>query len=336
MSQLLAASIGSYPRTGEDKDQQRYPRATGHFERKEISAHALRDVEQSVAQELIREQLDAGVDEATDGLIAWPDPISRFTRHLSSTRMSGLARYFDNNFYYRIPVITAKPKIGPPISPAEFRFARDISNKPIRAILTGPLTLALHTTATAKGLDRLPALVEFFTDVIAQEVAALAAENAPVIQIDEPSLVAHPEHLPFFKEAAAKLAAVKGKSKLALALFFGSSAPLVDALKDLPFDVWHIDIVKDRSDMLLKLAGAPKTVAVGLGILDGRSTLLESTDSVAAALNGWLGERSGAVHYLSASCGLELLPRKSAGAKLRRLAEIRRQLDGLTVGVPRA
>lgn len=335
MTQLLAASIGSYPRTGEDKDQQRFPRALGHFERKEISAHALRDVEQSVAQEIIREQLDAGVDEVTDGLIKWFDPISRFTAHLSSTKSGGLVRYFDNNFYYRQPLITASPKIGPPVSPLEFRFARDVSNKPVRAILTGPLTLAMHTGATAKAYVKLPARVDFFTDVLIQEVAGLAAENATVIQIDEPSLVAHPEYLPLVKAAAAKLAAVKGKSRLAIALYFGSALPVLDSLKDMPFDVWHVDILRNRPEALLKLAAAPKTVAVGLGVLDGRTTTLEPADAVAASINGWLADRSGATHYLSASCGLEYLPRKSASAKLQRLSDIRRQLAGIVVGTPR-
>lgn len=335
MSQLLAASIGSYPRTGEDKDQQRYPRALGHFERKEISAHALRDVEQSVVQEIIREQLDAGVDEATDGLISWPDPISRFTRHLSATKLTGLARYFNNNFYYRVPVITGKPRIGPAISAAEFRFARGISNKPVRAVLTGPITLALHARATAKPYDKLATRVDFFTDVIAQEVAALASENAPVIQIDEPSLTVQPDCLALLKGAAGKLAASKGRSRLALAVYFGSSVPLIDSLKDLPFDVWQVDVISDPA-ALDKLKAAPHTVAVGIGIVDARSTRLEPVEATADMVGRWLSARGESTNYLSPSCGLEFLPRKSAAAKLHRLAEIRHHLGGIALGAPRA
>jgi hypothetical protein len=69
MPELRTAHIGSYPRIGESKDQQRYRRGYGHFERKEISAHAFRDVEQSVIHELILEQIAAGVDEVTDALL---------------------------------------------------------------------------------------------------------------------------------------------------------------------------------------------------------------------------------------------------------------------------
>jgi 5-methyltetrahydropteroyltriglutamate--homocysteine methyltransferase len=336
MSHLLAASIGSYPRTGEDKDQQRYPRALGHFERKEISAHALRDVEQSVAQEIIREQLDAGVDEPTDGLIAWPDPISRFTRHLSNVKHGGLSRYFDNNFYYRMPIIGGKPKIGPAVSTAEFHFAKSISNKPVRAVLTGPVTLALHTGASAKPYDRLQARVDLFTDVIVQEVAALAGEGATVIQIDEPSLVSFPAHAPLLAPAAARFAAAKGHARLAIALYFGSPAPLIDALKSLPFDIWQLEALVDLSGLLERLSSAPSHVTLGLGILDGRSTRMEPADGVAGQLNAWLAGRKNATHYVTPSCGLEYLPRPAASAKLRRLVEIRRNLGGVVLEVPGA
>lgn len=332
MSHLSAASIGSYPRTGEDKDQQRYPRALGHFERKELSAHAVRDVEQSVAQEIIREQLDAGVDEATDGLIAWPDPISRFTRHLSNVRTGGLARYFDNNFYYRVPLIGGKPKIGPAVSSAEFHFAQSVSNKPIRAVLTGPVTLALHTRASVKPYDRLAARVELFTEVIAREAAALAAEGAAVIQIDEPSLVAHPEHAGLLAAAAAKIAAARGQSKLAIALYFGSPAPVLNALKELPFDMWQVELLGDTAGLLARLSEAPGHVTIGLGILDGRSTVIEPVEAVAAPLAAWLSQRSDKSHVLSPSCGLEFLFRATAAAKLRRLVDIRRHLNGVAVG----
>src|SRR5688572_23029935 len=110
MIQLRTASIGSYPRIGEEKDQQRHRRALTHFQNKEISAHALRDVEQSVIQEVVREQISAGLDEVTHGLITWQDPISHFCGNLGGVKIGGLTRFFDTNFYYRLPEITAKPK----------------------------------------------------------------------------------------------------------------------------------------------------------------------------------------------------------------------------------
>ena len=198
--------------------------------------------------------------------------------------------------------------------------------------MTGPLTLAMHVRATAKPYDKLPVRIEFFTDVIAREIAALAAENATVIQIDEPSLVFHPENFTLLNKAWARLAAAKGKARLALGLYFGNVSPLVDGLKDLPFDIWQLEVGRGNEDLLRKLSSAPARVTLGLGVVDARSTWMEPADATAAALSGWLAGRADASHYLTPSAGLEFLPRLAAQAKLRRLSEIRRLLSAAPAG----
>ncbi|MBV9080711.1 MAG: hypothetical protein JO102_06290 [Elusimicrobia bacterium] len=326
MTPILIASIGSYPRTGEEKDQQRFPRALGHFERNEISAHALRDVEQSVTQEVIREQIEAGVDEVTDGLLTWTDPISRFCRNISGVKYGGLTRYFDNNFYYRVPILPAKSKIQPPTG-VELKFARESSHKPVRAIITGPLTLAHHARGAAKPLDKLAARIDFFADVLAPEVASLAAQGAQVIQIDEPSLAAHPEDRALAEKAWAKLAAAKGAATLGIAIYFGPSIPLLDSLKDLPFGLWQLDTTVEGPALLTKLAAASPKQILGLGVVDGRTTRLEAAEAVADAVQPLVEKAKAERLYLTPSSGLEFLPRREAWAKLRRLVEARRVLQ---------
>jgi len=326
MTLLQVASIGSYPRTGDEKDHQRYPRALGHFERKEISAHALRDVEQSIVQEVIREQVDRGADEVTDGLVTWSDPISRFCRNLSGVKSGGLARYFDNNFYCRVPILPAKPKLSTPVL-ADYNYAKGCSNRPVRAVLTGPLTLARHTRSESKLYDKLAARVALFTDVIACEVAALAKENAPVIQIDEPALTnASSEERKLAAAAFAKLVAAKGASKIALAVFYGPVFPIVDYLIGLPADILQLDLSVDGSAVIQRLSVAPPRNVLGLGAANGRSTVLESVEELLFLVRPFV-DKAPAKIYLTPSCGLELVPRSTAMAKLGRLAELRTSLS---------
>lgn len=325
MTQFHVASIGSYPRTGEDKDRQRYPRALGHFERKEISAHALRDVEQSVVQELIREQIDHGADEVTDGLVTWSDPISRFCRHLTNVEPSGLARYYDNNFYCRVPVITGKPRIITTVV-ADYAYAKSQSNRPVRAVLTGPLTLALHTRSATKTHDKLLARLELFTEVIMDEVAALAALDAPVIQIDEPALLfATPEESQLAAAAFAEIAALKKKSRIALAVFFGPVAPRLDFLCHLPADILQLDLSIDGLAVVERLAAQPPKATVGLGVANGRSTRMETMEELNFLLRPFLDKAPDQI-YLTPSCGLEFVPRPVAIAKIRLLAELAQRL----------
>lgn len=334
MTQFLVASIGSYPRTGEEKDHQRYPRALGHFERKEISAHAMRDVEQSIVQEVLREQIDHGADEVTDGLVTWADPISRFCRNLSNVRSDGLSRYFDNNFYVRTPVIIGAPKLLPVKLP-DYAHARATSNKPVRAVLTGPLTLARHTRSAVKAYEKLAARVALFGDVIAREAAALAAEKAPVIQIDEPCLLsATPEETRLAAAAFGRIAAARGAAKLALAVYFGPVAPALAALRDFPADILQLDLSAGGHATVEALAAAPPAAVVGLGATDGRRIGVESVDELTFLIRPFL-DRSPATVYLTPSCGLEFLPRPAAMAKFRRLAELRAALSA-PEGAPHA
>jgi 5-methyltetrahydropteroyltriglutamate--homocysteine methyltransferase len=140
MSQILTANIGSTPRIGEEKDQQRHRRASHHVARKEISAHAFSDVQQSVTQDAVHEQIALGLDEITNGLVTWNDAISPFCEHLGGVECRGVARYFEHNFYYRVPVIVGKPQIKNSTLADDYAYAQSISIKPVRAILTGPHT----------------------------------------------------------------------------------------------------------------------------------------------------------------------------------------------------
>lgn len=322
MTQLLIASIGSYPRIGELKDQQRHRRGFTHFQNKEISAHAFRDVEQSVTQELIREQILCNLDEVTDGMASWADPISHFCKNTGGIRLAGLARYFDNNFYYRVPVFTAKPKIGAAVLVPEYQYAQSISSKPVRAVVTGPLTLAAFSKSETAAFAKVSARAAFFSDVIAAEIKALSAAGAQTIQVDEPGWAANPA---LFSDAAKvfqKLAAASS-SRLELHLPFAAGADLVNKTKDFPFRAVHFDFTKDGKKLFDALLAASPKYDVGFGLINARNTRLEAVEPLIDMLRTWVERTQPLQLYATTSCGLEFLPRDTALAKLKLLARIK-------------
>jgi 5-methyltetrahydropteroyltriglutamate--homocysteine methyltransferase len=333
MSQILAASIGSYPRTGETKDQQRYRRGFAHFENKEISAHAFRDVEQSVLQEIIREQLAAGVDEVTDGLVSWIDPLSHACKDLSGVKFGGLARYFDTNFYYRVPRLVSKPKIQTQTVAVEYAYAKEIASKPLRAVFTGPFTVATHTLSDAKAYQKLPARIELFTDIIAAQINAVVAKGAQIVQIDEPALTRQPEKISDLKKVFEKLkAACSGE--LILALTFGPILPLYDALFDTPFDGFNLDFTRERSALFDAFRKRPLHKPLGWGVIDARNTKMESADALAEELSPLLKSGPAAKYWITPSTGLEFVPRDVAQEKLAVASKVRDLCGGLTPAAP--
>jgi 5-methyltetrahydropteroyltriglutamate--homocysteine methyltransferase len=135
--------------------------------------------------------------------------------------------------------------------------------------------------------------------------------------------VRHPNDFEILRDAIGVLAKKKGKSSLALYTYFGDAAPVYDRLQDLPVDVLGLDFT--YSSQLLDLvshAGSDKRL--GLGVIDGRNTRVETKEEVFKVLNRVLPKLKGGVCCINPSCGLEYLPREKAYRKLTNMVKLKR------------
>lgn len=328
MTQFIIANIGSYPRIGEEKDQQRHRRGSANFDNKEISAHAYKDVEQSVVQEVVHEQALAGLDEVTDGLVTWQDPISHFSKNINGIKLGGYDRYFDTNFYFRRPDIRTKPRFKAPVVVSEFEFTQKISAKPVRAVLTGPLTLAAHCTGTAKPYNKLPARLAFFTDVICEEVHALSKAGAKIIQIDEPSLGQTEVDMTALKKHFEKIISCAGSSKIVLASYFSNFSDIYNHVKTWPLSGLQLDFTQDAKKLMEKLVASVPPLEIGLGVINSRTTKLDPIDPILNLVKSFMEKVQPAICRLTPSCGLEFLPRDTALAKIGLLSKLKEELHG--------
>jgi 5-methyltetrahydropteroyltriglutamate--homocysteine methyltransferase len=64
--------------------------------------------------------------------------------------------------------------------------------------------------------------------------------------------------------------------------------------------------------------------ALGLGMIDGRNTRVETKEEAFKFLNRVLPKLKGDVCYLNPSCGLEYLPRDKAYRKLANMAKLKK------------
>lgn len=319
---LLLASTGSYPRIGESPEEQRHRQAFARRERGEISAEAFEAVQDQVTEEAIREQVEAGLDLVTDGQIRWYDPISHLARGLAGIEIDGLLRYFDTNFYFRQPVVHGRLGWKGAVLLREFRFARQVSPRPVKPVLTGPYTLARGSLLQTDAYRGLGDLTLAYAEILAREVEALAAEGAALLQVDEPAILAHPEDLDLLREALEPLAAAKGQAELGLTTYFGDAAPLYQELQRLPVDRLGLDFTySPKLADLIAEEGSAKPLA--LGLLDGRNTRLERREEIFPLLDRILPALAADRVHLCPSSGLEYLPRERARAKLRTMRAIR-------------
>lgn len=320
------ASSGSYPRIGDEPKQQRLRKAYGRWERGEITAEGFEKIEQTMIKAAIREQEEAGLDLVTDGQIRWYDPISHLAGKLEGVKINGLLRFFDTNFYFRQPIITGKLQWKGPWIQEEFAFARKISKKLVKPVLTGPYTMAKLSIIQTDAYHHLQDLVLDFAELMSREIVGLARAGATLIQIDEPAIIRHPNDYAILREATAVLAGKKGNSKLALYTYFGDAAPLYDQLQDLPVEILGLDFT--YSPQLADRVGRDGSdKQLGLGLIDGRNTRLEAKEEIFKLLNKVLPRLKGDVCYLNPSCGLEYLPRDKAYRKLANMVKLKKLFE---------
>ncbi len=324
--------MGNYPKVSSDKNAPNLRNALNAFDQKKISAEELEKVYQTTIQRAVREQEEAGVDLPTDGQIRWDDIATFFARNFEGAQINGLIRFFDNNVYYRKPVITGELRQrGEPVAAREYRTASIHSRKRLKGVVVGPYTLAkMSVDEYYKDDERL---VMTLAALLREEVLALEQAGAEYIQIDEPYLTWAPEGLSLAKRALTQM--LSGvRAKKILALYFGSIKPLVPALYDFPVDIFAVDTVSKPENMKL-LSSAPLTKGIVAGCFDARNIKLEPKVELLAIYKQLTAQGRPEV-FVSPSAGLEFLPHADAVAKLKWMVKTVKEFESPQKAAARA
>jgi 5-methyltetrahydropteroyltriglutamate--homocysteine methyltransferase len=318
---ILSKNHSSYPRVGDRADQQKLRRAYNLFDKRKLSAEELAKTIDDTAIEIIEEQLAAGCDMVTDGMVRSYDPVSHIARRIQGFEIMGLLRYFDTNFYYRQPKITGALEHKEPLVVNEFEFVRAIAGGRAGITLIGPyslLKMSITDGRFEKALDDL-------ADIYARELSGLKGRGASVVQLDEPALLHNISDFELVKDCYTKIVGAGEIPGILVALYFGNAKPLVDKLGQLPVDGICFDFAYSPG-LEDTLADFPKDI--GLGIIDGRNTKLENIAETITVVEKILNKLSSNNAYITSSCGLEFLPRDRAFDKLKLSAQIVGEIRG--------
>src|SRR3990172_8795862 len=198
---LIATNTGSYPRIGKTPELHLLRQTIAQWESGKKTGADLKAAEDTLTRAAIAEQVASGLDLVTDGQIRWYDPISHLAGKWENVSINGLLRFFDTNSYFRQPVVQGPIRWSRPVLRAEYEMASAVSPKPVKPVLTGAITLARHSRIEYPPYQKdFRKLVFDYNEAVAQEVRDLAAGGAPVIQIDEPSILQDPQSTELLEE----------------------------------------------------------------------------------------------------------------------------------------
>lgn len=314
---LLTTVVGHYPKIPNRPRPARLRTAIARRERGEIGDEELRRVQDEVTVEVIDEQVGAGLDIVSDGQIRWEDDQTHLARALAGFAIDGLSRYFDTNTYYRQPLVTGPVGWRGPITVGDYQFAAAHSPRPVKALLTGPYTLA--ALSQNQHYRRHEDLVLELARALRQEALALQEVGAPIIQVNEPAILKRKDDLPLLRRALEVM--LEGvTAERALYTWFGDIDGLYPQILELPVETIGLDFVIGTANYGV-LRRAPFSKRLGLGIVDARNTRLEAVDDIVERVRQAAELVPLDRLYVNPSCGLEYLPREAAQAKLARLVD---------------
>ena len=165
-------------------------RATDVMQSMDEEAKALFD---KATEDIVRLQVDCGVDISSDGEMRRENYVHYHCRHLAGFDFSELIKTVLREGAYNafLPTIRGKVSAQAPFLLDDWRAAQAATDRPVKITMPGPMTI-MDTTADAHYGDRRK-LAADLGDALNAEVLALAEAGCKYIQIDEPIFARRPQ-----------------------------------------------------------------------------------------------------------------------------------------------
>ena len=266
-------------------------------------------------------QRSAGIDLMVDGQLNWQDIFRPFSEIFTGITPGSLSRWFDNNTFYRKPVVKDKVSVGNRTAIDQY-FRGDILPKnQKKAILPGPLTFAC--ASQNETYPNLADLIDDLAHALSQIAIELEQRGYGYLQFSEPYLnsTTSKDNLQSAKNAYRTLK--RSGMKSILHTYFTDAGEIIVDLLDFSVDCIGIDFYATPIKSILQYSF---TKELNCGCIDGRNSLIESTQDLRSLVEKLHTAISPNALYLSPNCDLEFLPSKIAEKKTRLLAELKNKL----------
>jgi len=302
---------------------------TRMYDRGLVKDNLLMEKFEEATDEIIKTQIEADLDYIVDGMLRWQDLLRPFLESLSGVEINGLSRWYNNNTFYRKPIIRGKIEWKEDQVLKVSYIEKLPRNKPWKIILPGVYTLA--KLSEDKYYHRFEPLVFDYALALKNELDILSKTGFEYVQFSEPSLVYRPmeespsrEELEIIKNAYQTL--TKNCSlRTCIHTFFGDLTSILPDLLDFPVDDIGFDLYEVNLEELLEYR-TNKGIAVGA--IDSRSSLIENPREIADLVIRVTDALQCRYVFICPNCDLEYLPWKRAKEKIRVLANVKTLLKG--------
>lgn len=224
-------------------------------------------------KEFIERQEALGIDVFVDGEFYRGDMATDYYRALECP-VADWTRSYDNRFWKK-GVVDKPLQRTAPIQLEPFRFAQSLTERPVKAMLTGPTTLA--NWGFNSHYRTREELVYAWAEIVKEEARDLVKAGAKYVQVDEPAVAERHWETDLFREALRRV--TEGLDAYTITHVCYGEFPLVyPNMPRLPVDQIDIelsselDLGLERSSLLKMMKEDPLTnyKDVAVGVIDVR------------------------------------------------------------------
>ncbi len=338
---LPAGLVGSYSQPAWLIDRarlgERLPPRVRARELWQVAPEDLEDALRTATLEAVDAQIRAGADFVTDGEIRRESYSNRFANSLSGVDLDNPGEAIDRTGR-PVPV----PRITGPIiwqfsAEADYvALLKQHTDKPVKVTLPGPFTMTQQAQNDYYADEA--ALAEAYAAAVNEEVRALFAAGADIVQLDEPYVQARPDQARAYAVAAIDRALAGAAGTTVLHVCFGYGRHVEDKPNRYAFllelDACRADEISlecAQPDLDLRDLELLPSKRIHVGVLNLRDERVETPMLVAERIVRALEHLPAERMVVAPDCGMKYLPPVIAYGKLVSMVAgrniVKQQLD---------
>ncbi|MEV5366109.1 5-methyltetrahydropteroyltriglutamate--homocysteine S-methyltransferase [Streptomyces cellulosae] len=304
---LPTTTIGSFPQTIELRTARADLRA-GRIDTADYEERIKAEI-----REVISFQEKTGIDVLVHGEPERNDMVQYFAEQLTgylATQHGWVQSY--GTRYVRPPILAGDISRPEPMTVRWTRYAQSLTEKPVKGMLTGPVTmLAWSFVRDDQPLGDTARQVAL---ALRDEVHDLEAAGASVIQVDEPALretlplraADRPAYLAWATKAfRLTTAVVRPDTQIHTHMCYAEFGDIIQAIDDLDADVISLEAARSHMQVARELATHGYPREVGPGVYDIHSPRVPSVEEAAELLRTGLKAIPAERLWVNPDCGLK-------------------------------
>ncbi|TYS86382.1 5-methyltetrahydropteroyltriglutamate--homocysteine S-methyltransferase [Rossellomorea aquimaris] len=304
---LPTTTIGSFPQTQEVR-RQRLKWRKGDLSDGEYQQYIQAEIRRWIE---IQEQI--GLDVFVHGEFERTDMVEFFGEKLEGFQFTkyGWVQSYGSRCV-KPPLIYGDVKFKEPMTVRETVYAQSLTDKPVKGMLTGPITI-LNWSFVRNDVSRYEVANQIALS-LQKEIEELEANGIRMIQVDEPALR---EGLPLKSENweeylnaavyAFKLAtsSVQNQTQVHTHMCYSDFEDIIDAINDLDADVISIETSRSHGELIHVFEDNTYDKGIGLGVYDIHSPRVPKREELIRNIHRAIEVLDPDLFWVNPDCGLK-------------------------------